>query len=91
MERSRGIVRRLSDRTDLQDECSAVLPLIEIAVNQRVLIEHHCGVIEYGRQRIVVRLKKGEVTVLGEGLELSLMTANQLVISGCIHSVDLEV
>ncbi len=91
MERGRRIVQRLSERTDLQDECSAILPLIEIAVNQRVLIEHHCGVVEYGRQRIVVRLKKGEVTVLGEGLELSQMTASQLVITGCIHSVDLEV
>ncbi len=91
MERGRRIVRRLGERTDLQDECTAVLPLIEIAVNQRVLIEHHCGVIEYGRQKIVVRLKKGEVTVLGDGLELSQMTANQLVITGCIHSVDLEV
>ena len=90
MENNRRWTGKITDLVDLSEECSSILPLIEIAGNQRVLIEHHKGVVEYGRERIIVQVKKGSVAVLGNNLELSKMTNHQLIISGCIHSVELE-
>ena len=78
---------RIGAATDLQDECIPGLPLIEIVGNIRVLIEHHCGVTEYGKQRIVVQTKGNLVAVEGDDLELTRMTAEQLIISGTIFSV----
>lgn len=80
---------KIGAATDLQDECVPGLPIIEIAGDRRVLIENHCGVIEYGKQRIVVQIKGNYISVTGENLELTKMTPQQLIISGSVHSVEL--
>lgn len=87
--RGKNWADKISAAADLQDECIPGLPLIEIAGNARVLMEHHCGVTEYGRQRIVVQTKDNLVAVSGDGLELTKMTADQLIISGTIYAVEL--
>ena len=87
--RERNWANRFADATDLQDTSLPGLPLIEIAGNIRVLMEHHCGVKEYGRQRIVIQTKDNLVAVEGDGLELTKMTPQQLIVSGTIHSVTL--
>lgn len=75
---------------DLEDELHSGLPLVEIAGDRRVLIEHHYGVTQYGRCRISVRVKFGTVVILGSCLELTRMTAQQLIITGEISCVQLE-
>ena len=87
--RRRNWADKIGAAADLQDECIPGLPLIEISGNIRVLMEHHCGVTEYGKQRIVVQTKDNLVAVEGDNLELTKMTSNQLIISGTINSVAL--
>lgn len=87
--RGRNWADKIGAVTDLQDECIPGLPLIEIVGNVRVLIEHHCGVTEYGKQRIIVQTKDNLAAVEGDNLELTKMTSDQLIISGTIHSVAL--
>ena len=79
-----------TDRLDLPEESLPGLPLVEIAGHQRVLIEHHCGVTEYGPNAVCVKVKYGHICVLGCGLELSCMSRHSLIISGCIDGVRLE-
>ena len=78
------------DRLDLPQEQLPGLPLVEVYGHRRVLIEHHQGVTEYGRNCVCVKVKFGFVQVLGSGLELSCMDRHTLVISGCIDGVKLE-
>ena len=75
---------------DLQGEPIPGLPLVEIAGDKRVLIEHHCGVTQYGRCRISVRVKYGAIVIVGTGLELTRMTGQQLIVTGRIEFVQLE-
>ena len=84
------ILERLAAAADLQDEPIPGLPLIEIAGDKRVLIEHHCGVTQYGRCQISVRVKYGFVVIVGTGLELTRMTGQQLIITGKIDCIQLE-
>lgn len=77
-------------RLDLPGESLPGQVLVEIAGENRVLIEHHGGVREYSRERISVRVKYGLVQVCGSCLELRCMTKEQLVISGCIDCVTLK-
>ena len=81
---------RVADAADLPDEPIPGQPLVEIVGERRVLIERHCGVTAYGRQEISVKVKYGTVCVFGQGLELTRMTKEQLIISGCIECVKLE-
>ncbi|MBP3304418.1 MAG: YabP/YqfC family sporulation protein [Oscillospiraceae bacterium] len=83
-------MERVTAAADLPDEPIPGQPLVEIAGEHRVLIERHCGVTEYGRQQICVKVKYGTVCVSGQGLELTQMTKEQLIISGCIECVKLE-
>ena len=84
------LIERMAKAADLTDEPIPGLPLVEIAGTKRVLIEHHCGVTQYGRCRICVRVKYGAVIIIGTGLELARMTGQQLIITGAIQAVQLE-
>jgi sporulation protein YqfC len=78
---------RLMAAADLPGESFPGVPLIEIAGDKRILIEHHNGVIQYGSENIRLKVKYGQVCISGELLKLSHMTKGQLVISGQIDSV----
>lgn len=86
----KGFMQRITSAADLNDEPLPGVPLVEIAGDSRVLIEHHFGVTQYGRCQICVRVKYGLVVVQGTRLELARMTKQQLVIAGCIECVKLE-
>ena len=83
-------VQKIADGADLYGEPLPGVPIVEIAGEGRVLIERHGGVIEYGDQRIRVRVRFGTICVLGNGLELTRMTKQQLIISGQIDCVQLQ-
>ena len=87
---AKHFMERISAAADLAQEPIPGMPLVEIAGDRRVLIEHHRGVTEYGRCRICVRVKYGAVVILGSCLELSRMTGQQLIITGKIDGVQLE-
>lgn len=82
--------RDLWDRLDLPGESLPGQVLVEISGENRVLIEHHCGVREYSRERIGVTVKYGMLQVCGSCLELRCMTREQLVISGKIDCIVLK-
>ncbi len=89
MKQRRGLLNRLAEEADLPGEPMPRVPLIEIAGQNRVLIENHQGVCEYGREQIQVQVSYGTVCICGAGLELARMNGAQLVISGRIDSVSL--
>ena len=80
----------LWDRLDLPGESLPGQVLVEISGENRLLIEHHCGVREYSRERIGVKVKYGVLQVCGSCLELRCMTREQLVISGKIDCIVLK-
>lgn len=82
-------MERLVDRADLQDEPLPGQPLVEIFGERRVLIEHHLGVTEYGREKIQVKMRYGCLCICGDELELARMNVNQLIVSGRIDSVSI--
>lgn len=82
--------RDLWDRLDLPGESLPGQVVVEISGENRVLIEHHCGVREYSRERIGVKVKYGVLQVCGSCLELRCMTREQLVISGKIDCIVLK-
>lgn len=85
----RNFLDRLMEELDLPGESIPGQSLIEIAGDRRVLVENHCGVTEYGRERILIRVKFGELRVCGCDLEMIRMTRQQLIITGKIDGVNL--
>ena len=83
----KGILDRAIMSADLPGEVIPGMPLVEILGEHRVLIENHRGVVEYGCTEICTKVKFGIIKVCGNGLMLSRMTKQQLVISGKIDCV----
>ena len=90
MKESKPILQSLTERIDLAGEPLPGQPVVEIAGDNRVLIENYFGVLEYSPLRIGIRVKYGTVTVCGCALELRRMTKEQLIIAGRIESVALQ-
>ena len=89
MRRNSKILNKLTTLPYLQDEPIPGLPLVEIVGDCRVLIEHHLGITEYGREKIVIKVHQGKICVCGLSMELFKVTKSQLVIKGTIFSVNI--
>ncbi len=80
---------RFWDRLDLAEESGHGQTIVEIVADRRVLIEHHLGVFQYDTCHIAIKTSRGKIVVVGNELGLTLMTKEQLVISGKIESIHL--
>ena len=83
-------VQKLADSADLSGETLPGIPVIEIAGDNRVIVERHAGIIEYGQERICIKVRYGIVSICGCGLELTRMERDQLVITGRVDCIQLQ-
>lgn len=90
MGRGRYFLERFADEADLTAEPMPGQPIVEVAGERRVLIENHLGVKGYSREKIVVNVRFGLISVCGCGLELVRMTKEQLIIRGRIDGIMLQ-
>lgn len=89
MKQRGNMLRHLAVGTELTAEAVPGFPIAELAGDRRVLIENHQGVTEYAPDKIRVRVRYGELCVIGSGLALARMTKDQLVICGRIDSLEI--
>lgn len=75
-----------------QEPAGRVSPrtLVEIWGQQRVLVEHHRGILGYGSEEILIGATFGLLRIRGAGLRLCCMSREQLFVSGQILGVELE-
>ncbi len=84
-----SIIQRLVESADLTGESLPGQPLLELYGEDRVLVENHSGITEYGKEKIQVQVRYGAICVCGEGLRLCKMQGQQLVIMGKIQTISL--
>ena len=87
MRQGRNWMERFADGMDLPGQPLPGQPIVELAGAGRVLIENHRGVTQYSGESICIRVSYGHVNVSGQGLVLSRMTREQLIISGSIDEI----
>ena len=90
MKQQNRVLRQLELRAQLSGQPLPGIPIVELAGDRRVLIEHHCGVHGYSENRISVGVEFGSVEIDGSQLEILQMSSDSLVITGIIDSVKLE-
>ena len=74
----------------LYPEPMPCVPLVEIYDRRRVLIENHQGIIGYGADEILIKVRYGHICVCGENLKLAKMSREKLVVTGKISAVNLQ-
>lgn len=90
MRKESSMIKRLSEGLDMLGEPVPGQLIVEIASDNRVLIENHQGITQYDKNKICVKVKFGYIAVCGTCLELNQMTRYQLIISGKIDAVTLH-
>lgn len=81
---------RIGSAADLAKKALDIEPLVELAGKNRVLVENHCGITEYGSERIGIKVKHGCIYVLGCGLSLLYMSEEKIVITGSVRGVQMD-
>ena len=90
MGKGHHFIANIMEQTAFHSEAVPGHPIVEIAGECRVLIENHNGVSAYGKEKILVKVCFGFISVTGANLEILRMTKEQLIIRGTIHSVGLQ-
>ena len=88
MERKESILEKTAQVLDLPPDVAG-LPRIELLGDRELRVEYHKGILAYGSEEIHISGGKIIIRVLGRGLELRSMNAEQLLITGHIHSLEL--
>ena len=86
------IVRRVTETVgetfDVPAEVAGGLPRVTVTGARRVLIENHRGLLDYDLDRIDVNTGVGIIRIRGEALEITAMSASELVAAGRIISAE---
>ena len=90
MRQKRNVLQWLAESVDMEGEPLPGQSILELYSDNRILIENHCGVGAYSRERICVNLNFGIISISGCNMELRQMSKEQLVISGQIKRIDLN-
>lgn len=79
---------RITELLDFPAGIISGLPRIEINGGRQVVIERHMGIIEYSREEILVNSLDNKIKIRGKGLEIRVMNAEVLLITGNIFCVE---
>lgn len=90
MKAKASIKERIVRAGDTAKNTVSPQPLVELAGNRRVLIEHHCGITEYGTEKITVKVKSGSICIVGSNLSLMYMSDEKIVITGIVYEIRLD-
>ena len=84
MKKLRSYLAAASVRLGLPMDIAAGLPHLEVNGFRECSVDRHTGILEYNRERIVIGLNIGSLTVVGSGLEIRQMHRERLTIIGQI-------
>ena len=83
------VSQQAMDRLDLPVNLASGVARMELLGNRSLHIDQHRGVLAYSTEAVDINAGTVVVRVRGEGLELAVMTDEELRINGVIRGVEL--
>ena len=84
------LIEKLLRRTGLPPEATEGALRVTISGRSQVRIEHHRGLLSYSDTETEVGGGRLRARIRGDGLQLRVMTEEELLITGTILGVELE-
>lgn len=82
-------LQRLREQTAAMASNRPGRTLLEIVGKDRLVIEHHLGIVSYSTEQILVAATYGQLRICGNRLNLCCMSREQLCVTGRVDSVEL--
>ena len=76
-----------AEQMDLPEGMLSGMPQLTLDGDRQLLVERHCGIVEYGTQRIRIAAKSFTIELLGDRMQLVAMDGDNIRICGKIFSV----
>ena len=80
--------KKLVNTLELPKEIIFNLPLITIVGNEEINIENYKGVIEYSPEKIRINTECGVLKINGEKLSFKQITAENIIVTGVIQTLE---
>jgi len=74
---------------ELPKELVMGLPRITVLGDIQMIVENHCGIIEYTTERVRIGTSIGELRVTGTDLALRTIFPEEIAVDGKIRSIEL--
>ncbi len=87
--RRRSLGERVHDILDVPLECVSPVSVVEIKGGREAVVVGCCGVLEYGRESVLLRVREGSVRITGTALEMQSLLQDSVTVRGVITSVHL--
>lgn len=87
MDYKERFLNRFNETLGLPPEIMFKLPLIMMVGDKSLILENHLGILEYNRERIRIRLIKGELTLLGQNMMIRNISLEEIQINGELISL----
>lgn len=87
--RKEGFLEKTARALDLPADALAGLPNLWLLGDREVRVENHRGILAYGTEEIHIGGGAMVIRIRGTGLQLRVMTENELLVTGQIFGVEL--
>ncbi len=83
-----GIRKNVTEALELPKEIMLNLPLISFIGREEVTIENYKGILEYGEETVRIGTAAGILRLKGRGLCLKQLSAECMVVTGSVESME---
>ena len=84
---SASMREKLADALDVPLESMIVQSSVSITGTREAAVHGCSGVLEYGAERVVLRVSEGQITIRGTFLEMQSLIDDRITVRGCIEAV----
>lgn len=85
--RKEALTKVMAEFLEIPKDLVLDLPKITIIGRNEIFLENHRGIIEYLPNRLRINLTRGFIEIEGADLEIKALMADEISITGVVHSV----
>lgn len=85
----RSLGERVHEMLDVPLECVSPVSVVEVKGGCEAVVIGCLGVLDYGRENVLLRVREGTVRITGSGLEMQSLLQDSVTVRGVITSVHL--
>lgn len=83
----RRLLARLVDALELPSDLLIDVPRVTVVGGLQVTVENHRGLVSYQPEQVSIAVAGGIVRIAGEDLEIGVIQAHEVTVTGRIHDV----